>query len=118
MTHTAIEVPSKTVGEVLNAAVSFSGKLEPGEKLVGTPVVEEQITEDLTLTSKVVSTKILNISGVDTPIGKAVQFSVSGGIAAPADEDDALYIVNVSCTTDATPAQTLHGKLTFYVEAD
>ena len=112
MTHLAIEVPEKTVSEVLNAAVNFSGKLSSGEKLTGTPVVVEVTTTDLTLGSKVVSTAIVEISGIDVPIGEAVQFSVSGGVAGTT------YTVNVSCTTDSTPAQTLHGKVTFTVEAD
>ena len=112
MTHLAIEVPDKTVSEVLNAAVNFSGKLDAGEKLTGTPVVVEVSSTDLSLGSKAVSVAIINISGVDVPIGEAVQFSVSGGVA------DTKYEINVSCTTDSSPAQTLHGKITFNVEAD
>lgn len=112
MSHTAIEVPDKAVTEVLNAAVSFSGKLEAGESLTGTPTVVEETTSDLTLSSKSVSVAIINISGIDTPIGEAVQFSVQGGVAGT------LYTVNISCTTDASPAQTLRGKVTFNVEAD
>lgn len=112
MTHLAIEVPDKAVSEVLNAAVSFSGKLETGEKLVGTPVIVEETSSDLTIDNEAVSVALLNISGVDTPIGEAAQFRVSGGVAGQ------LYTVNISCTTDATPAQTLLGKITFNVEAD
>jgi len=112
MSHTAIEVPTKTVGEILNSAVSFSGKLYAGEKLTGTPTVVEVTTTDLTLSSKVVSIAILIVSGVDVPIGEAVQFSVSGGVAGT------LYTVNISVGTDATPAQTLYGKITFNVEAN
>jgi len=112
MTHTAIEIPAKTVSEVLNAAVSFIGKLESAELLTGTPTVAEVTTTDLALSNKVVSTAALTISGVVVASGKAVQFAVSGGVAG------VTYAVNVSCTTDSTPAQTLHGKVTFTVEAD
>ena len=112
MTHTAIEVPTKTKSEVLNAAVSFSVKLADGEKLTGTPTVVEVTTSDLTLSSKVVSTSELDISGVPTPIGEAVQFSVSGGVVGQ------LYAINVSCATDSIPPQTIHGKVTFNLEDD
>ena len=112
MTHTAIEVPAKTVSEVLNAAVSFDNKLDAGESLSGVPTVTENVTSDLTLSNKVVSTSILDISGVDVAAGRAVQFSVSGGVAG------STYTLKVSCGTDSSPAQILYGKITFTVEED
>jgi len=112
MSHTAIEVPTKVTGEVLNAAVSFSNRLSNGEKLSGIPTITEDSTSDLTLSDKVVSTTILNISGIDVPIGEAVQFKVIGGLA------DTLYTIHIHVDTDSTPVQTLFGKATFNVEAD
>lgn len=112
MTHTAIEVPTKTASEVLNAAVSMSAKLADGEVLIGTPTVVEVGTSDLTLSSKVISTVAQDISGVNVPVGEAIQFSVSGGSV------NTLYTINVSCQTTSNPPQTIHGKVTFHVEAD
>lgn len=113
MSHTAIEVPEKTVSEILNAAVSFSGKLKTGEKLTGTPTVVEVTTTDLAIDNKAVSVAITEISGIDVPIGEAAKFRIAGGLVA-----NSPYAVNVSCLTDATPPQTLYGKITFTVEED
>jgi len=112
MSHTAYEVPEKTIREALNVAVSFSGKLAVGEKLTGTPTLEENVTSDLTFSSIGISTTVLNISGVDVPIGEAVIFHLVGGVA------DVSYSVNVFSDTDSTPAQTLFGEITFNVEDD
>jgi len=112
MSHIAIEVPTKIVGENLNAAVSFSNRLAEGESLSGVPTVTEDVTSDLTISDEAISTTVLNISGIDVPIGEAVQFKVIGGVAG------SLYAVHVHVDTDSTPAQLLFGKITFNVEAD
>ena len=104
--------PSKTTSEVRNVAVSFSGKLDSGEKLTGTPTIVEVTTSDLTLGNKVVNTAELIINGIIVPIGEAVQWNVSGGIA------ETEYITLASIGTDATPAQTLYGSTILDVIAD
>ena len=107
---TAPQINHKTVSEVRNDAVSFAGKLDVGELLTGTPTIPA--VTDLTFSNKVVSTAALTINGVSVPIGEAVQFKVSGGVAGKR------YTIQISCATDATPAQTLYGSVILDVEAD
>lgn len=111
-TATANQVQCKTASEVRNVAVSFSGKLDSGELLTGTPTVVEVTTSALTLDNKVVSTAILTINSVSVPVGEAVQFRVSGGTAG------ATYQIRINCDTDASPAQTLYGDVILEVIAD
>lgn len=106
---------SKTVSEVRNTAVSFSGKLDDGELLTGTPTVVEvdaSSPQALAFSNIAINTAILTINDISTPIGEAVQFSVSGGIA------NAVYVIKIACGTDSTPAQTLYGSVTLRVRAD
>ena len=105
---------TKTVSEVRNSAVSFSGKLDDGELLTGTPTVTEvnpSSPQALTFVSVAVSTKILTINDIATPVGEAVQYSVSGGVA------DAVYTILIACNTDSTPAQSLEGTVTLRVRS-
>lgn len=106
---------TKTVSEVRNIAVSFSGKLDDGELLTGTPTVIEvnpSSPQALTFSNIAINTSILTINDISTPTGEAVQCSVSGGVA------NAAYTIKVSCGTDSTPAQTLYGTITLRVRAD
>lgn len=114
---TAPEIQEKTVSEVRNVAVSFSGKLDSGELLTGTPVlsvIDPSVSpEDITLSNPIVNTAILTINGVSVPIGEAVQFKVTGGTVA-----NTPYTLGINCGTDATPAQTLYGRVILEVIAD
>jgi len=112
MSHTAPKIRTKTVSEVRNAAVNFSGKLDATELLTGTPVVSELTTSDLTFASEAVNTSTLTIDDVSAVAGEAVQFKVSGGVAGTD------YIIKISCDTNSGPVQTLHGRVTLHVEAD
>ena len=103
---TAPQRPSASVGSVRNIAVSFSGKLDSGELLTGTPTITEDTTTDLTISSKAVNTVAREINGVTVPIGEAVQCNVLGFVAA-----NFPYTLNISVGTDATPAQTLIGTV-------
>ena len=106
---------TKTVSEVRNVAVSFSGKLDSGELLTGTPTVTEvdpSSPQALTFSNIAINTAILTINDIPTPIGEAVQFKVSGGVA------NAVYVIKIMCGTDSTPAQTLYGTITLRVRAD
>jgi len=107
----AIQTQQKTVSEVRNVAVSFSGKLDSGELLTGTPTVTEVTTTDLTFASEAVNTAALTVNGESTPIGEAVQFSVTGGSVGT-------YEIKIAVGTDATPAQTLYGTIKLKVVAD
>jgi len=103
---TAPQRPSASVGATKNVAVSFSGELDSGEKLTGTPTIVEDTTSDLTITNKTVSVETLNINKVDVPIGEAVQCSVSGFVS-----DNFPYTLNIVAVTDGSPPQTLPGKI-------
>lgn len=87
-------------------AISFAGELDDGELLTGTPTITEDTTLDLTISSKAVNTSILTINGISVPIGEAVQCSVLGFVSA-----NYPYTLNITVSTDATPAQVLTGKV-------
>ncbi len=109
---TAPQQQSKTASEIKNAACDFTGKLDTGEVLTGTPTVVEVGTSDLTLSNKVVSTAVLTILGRSVAIGKAVQFSVEGGTAGRS------YEILITVDTDSSPAQRLTAKLPLEVKPD
>lgn len=94
------QIPTKTVNEVRNAAVSFAATLDDSELLTGTPTVTAT-PSGLTFASPKVNTAAIEVEGQSVAIGKAAQFSVSGG------EHGKTYVIRVSVGTTATPAQTL-----------
>lgn len=99
---------TKHPSEVRNCAVSFANVLDTGELLTGTPTVVS-VPSGLTFSSPIVNTGALTINGVSVAIGKAVQFRASGGTSG------VKYQIEVSCGTDATPAQTLYAELELLV---
>jgi len=112
MSHTCPQKHSKTASEVVNCSVDFTGKLDSGELLTGTPTVTELTSSDLTISSVAVSTSTLTINGVSVATGAAVTYSVSGGTA------DTDYTLIVTCGTDATPAQTRVVRTRLTVDTD
>ena len=115
MTNKAPQINEKTVSEVRNVAISFSGKLDSDELLTGTPTVVDcspPSPETLVFANIAVNTSILTINGVSVPVGEAVQFKVTGGVA------DTNYDIQINCGTDANPAQTLIGVAELRVKAD
>lgn len=107
----APQIGTKKASEVRNAAVDFSGKLDSGESLTGTPTVTAT-PSGLTFANVAVSTGTLTINGSSVAAGKAVQFKVTGGTSY------LMYDVSVSCGTNSTPAQTLYACLQLMVEPD
>lgn len=107
MTRTQ-QAHTKHPSEVRNCGVSFAGALDEGELLTGTPTVTS-VPSGLTFASPIVSTQALTINGATVAIGKAVQFKVTGGVSG------VKYQIEVSCGTDATPAQTLYAELELLV---
>lgn len=99
MSHLASEIYDVTTTETLNVAIDYTGKLDSGELLTGTPTVTEETTSDLTITNVKVNTATLTINSVSVVAGKAVQFSFSGQLSGNQ------YRMDTLCTTDATPAQ-------------
>jgi len=115
MGNKAPQINEKTANEARNGAISFSGKLDSGELLTGTPTVVDcspPSPETLVFTSIAVNTAILTINGESVPIGEAVQFKVTGGVAG------IKYTIKATCGTDSTPAQTLIGSVTMRVTPD
>lgn len=96
----ATQVHTKHPSEVRNCSVSFANLLDTSELLTGTPTVTAT-PSGLTFGSQQVNASQLTVSGVAIPIGKAVQFRVSGGSSGVE------YRLEVSCGTNASPAQTL-----------
>lgn len=109
---TAQQRPCKTIGEIRNVSDSFIGKLDVGELLIGTPTVVEVTTSDLTIGNIAVNTKTLTINGAIVLPGQAVQFNVVGGVIGVE------YIIKISVSTNATPAQTLFGKVLLLITDD
>ncbi len=107
---TAKERPVAVVGETNTFSADFSGVLDSGELLTGTPLVVEVTTTDLTISNKVVSTGSLVINGQTVATGMAVQFKVVGQLVATAS-----YTIKITATTDATPAQIKIRYVTFRV---
>jgi len=112
MIHKAPQIHTKTVGDIRNIAYAFDDVVDSGELLTGTPTIVEITTTDLTISSKAVNTTVLDIDGISTPIGEAVQCSISGGVA------DTTYEILITVSTNSTPAQTLNGKFILKVIAD
>lgn len=100
MSGTSRERPVMIEGETRNGKVSFVDLLDSGESLTGTPTVAEVTTSDLTISNAAVSAAALTILGESVAAGKAVQFKVTGGSAGTT------YLLRVTVSTDATPAQT------------
>ena len=109
---TAPQRPTKKVSEILIAAVSFVGRLDVGEKLTGTPLVDEVTTNDLTLSNKQISTSALTINDSNVAIGHAVQFKVSVGVAGTT------YNIRVTAQTASVPPQTVIGLIVLEVISD
>ena len=110
--NTAPQVRCKTVAELRLAAASFLDVLDAGESLVDPPTVTEVGTSDLTIDNVIVNTDALFINRLSVPAGKAVQFSIAGGVAGTE------YTINIQVSTDATPAQTLVGNVCLLVLAN
>ncbi len=106
-TAIALQLGCMSVSEVRSVTLSFVDKLDNGELLTGTPVIEEVGASGLTITNKVVNTAqlTLRIGGNDetVAIGKAVQFLVTGVT------DGTVHKVKAVVSSDSTPAQTLIG---------
>ena len=95
----APQIRNKRVAEVVNISYDCRGLLDTDELIVGAPTVLEVSTSDLTLGTPSVNTADVVINKDTVPAGKAVSFSTSGGVAKTR------YTLEISFSTDATPAQ-------------
>lgn len=107
----------KTVSEVRNVSVSFAARLDSGELLTGTPslaILSPSVSpEDMTLSDEIVNTSALSVNGISAGVGEAVQFKITGGTVA-----NSPYTIQITCGTDATPAQTLYGSIILTIITD
>ncbi len=100
MSDLAIEIYTVTPLELLNVTIGYMGKLSKGELLTGTPIVKEEITNDLVITNESINTaKYYFKDGRVAEIGQAVQFSFSGQKAGTN------YNIDTLANTTATPSQ-------------
>lgn len=102
------EIPEINVGSARLFSVSFEDQLTGDETLTGTPTVVERDTTDLTITNESINIAEITIDDQPVAIGKAVQFLVSGQLAATS-----IYVLKVSATTTSDPAQTLVEWISF-----
>lgn len=105
----APQVHPISTSELRNVAVDFSGKLDSGELLTGTPTVTEVGTSDLVLASKQVNAADRIINGATVATGKAVQFTVDASGSSAGQR----RTVDIVCGTDA--GQTVHGRVVLKV---
>ncbi len=89
--------------ELRHVAVDFTGKLDTGELLNGTPTAVEVGTTDLVITTVLVSTSTLTINGVSVVAGLAIQFTVDPVGATP----DKTYQIDVVSPTDVAQEVSL-----------
>jgi hypothetical protein len=92
-------------GEVRNVTVDFTGMLDSGELLTGTPVITGD--DDLSFSSPGISTEVLLVNSVSVPIAMAAQFVVDAANA----KNGKNYKVSVKCSTDGS--QTIIGEVYF-----
>lgn len=103
----------KTVSEVRNVSIDFSGKLDAGELLSGAVALDDGgLPGAVTVEAGQINSVELTIQGRKVAAGKAVQFKVSGGTI---DQTDT---VKISVGTDAVPAQALVANVKIKVIKD
>lgn len=102
----------KRVSESRIVSVDMSGKLDVGEILVGVPTVAEVNTSDLAFSNQSVNTGVLVINDNSVPVGQAIRFLVTGGLAKRK------YTITVTCTTNSGPAQTVGEAIVLRCVAD
>lgn len=95
-----LEMPIKTVGETRNGAISLFSTLDDAELLTGTPTITST-PSGLTFAQVKVNTVEVEVNELQVPVGKAIQFSVSGGT------HNGTFKCRATVTTTSTPAQTL-----------
>lgn len=103
----APQVHSFSTAETRNISVDFSGKLDTGEALTGTPVVAQvDGGSELTFGAQQVNGSALLINGVSVSAGGAVQFTASSATTGT-------YEIDITCGT--TESQTLEGRIVVVV---
>lgn len=107
MDNIAPQIGKLTVGAAKTLAIDFSGQLESGELLTGTPTLvmcSPGSPNEITLSNVAVNTATLSINGSSVVAGKAVQALATGVTKGK-------YMLKATCGSDSTPAQTLIGYI-------
>ena len=99
-----------SAGDVEWFQLDYTDLLDSGESITGTPVVAEQTSSDLTISSEQFNSSATVINGRSVSAGKAVQFLVSGQLAATER-----YSLHVTAITDSTPQRTIKRGVRFRV---
>lgn len=104
------DVWTKEAGETRNCLVSFADLLDKDNSVNETiSSITSVAVSGLTITSAIVTTVTRLIRGIETPAGKAIQFTVAGG------SNGTSY--NIVCTVVTSGSQTIVRKVTLNVAA-
>ena len=110
-TQLALQKPTIYDGETRLGSISFVGLLDEGEKLSGTPTVEDIVTpSDLTITNVSIGTAAKTINKKLVAANKYVLCKIVGQVAGTT------YTVEAPGGTNSSPAQTLKIKASFTTE--
>lgn len=104
MSFTADEIAEISTDEVRVVSVDFTGKLDSGELLSGTPTITADAGAGLTLTNKTVNSEAITVNGSACAIGQAVQFKADATSA-----NAGRWAVEIVCGT--SEGQTLYGRV-------
>lgn len=110
MSCIAPEVHQVTTLEVRNVSVDFSGKLDTGETLTGTPTAAvEESSSGIVINNVQKNASTVEINGSSVAANKAIQFRLDATGAAI----DNIFHVTISCLTSAS--QTVNGRIRIHV---
>lgn len=102
---------TKSVSEIRTPAYDFSGVLGSDESFTGT-ITASSDPSGLTIDNVTYTSVATTIKGKTVAAGKAITMRVSGGTA------NVRYEINMSGSTNSTPAQTIPGIAYLSVQAD
>lgn len=111
MPDTAPQIRRVHVDETRVVSVDFTGKLDSGELLTGTPSISEDSTSDFAISNPQVSTTALTINNTSVAAGMAVQFQVDANPGV-----SGIRVLDITVSTDA--GQTLVGRIKIDVDAE
>lgn len=98
---TVVNLHSKGAGETRTVIVGLGEKLAKDELILSADTVVELGTADLTLSGLAITSVDQEVTGRLIRAAEGLQFTVAGGTAG---ED---YRIQVTATTDDTPAQVI-----------
>lgn len=108
-----IKEKRRSAGRIIS--ISFQADLDDGVLLTGTPVFDEQVSNDLTFSNQAVNTAALGVEGVAHIAGQVAQCKVTGG---PSTDIEKVYDISITCSTTSTPAEVLVGHIKLRVIPD